>query len=56
MQDLINFGNLFFFMGGRAMFFIAGGLICGIIAAIIASSKERSAFGWFRLNLTVYPS
>lgn len=56
LEDLINFGHFLFFMGGRAMFFIAGGLICGIIAAIIASSKERSAFCWFRLNLTVYPS
>lgn len=50
MQDLMNLGYLLFFMGGRAMFFIAGGLVCGIIAAIIASSKNRSAFGWFLLG------
>lgn len=43
--------NLLMIMtGGYGMFFIAGGLICGIIAAIIASHKGRSAFGWFLLG------
>lgn len=50
MDELINLGYMLFFMGGRTMFFIAGGLLCGIIAAIIASSKNRSAFGWFILG------